>query len=192
MWDSFTLFSLKMKLNSLSLSAPLFHRIAWFGKVPLMVYSRCVVVTTLLRSSSNGTTANAQIRSLKGRFGKSFGPFKFPTQLRFSFGRHATTCCQPRPTFLLGRWDNNCCPVCLIEEENVFHALWGCSGAQDVWGFGPKCLHKCSMLGDSFVALFEFLLHRLNLEQMALMAMVAQKIWFRRNALIFEDKFVHP
>jgi hypothetical protein len=178
MWDSFTLFSLKMKLNSLltSLSAPLFHQITWFGKGPLMVCSRCIVLTTLLRSSSNVTAVNAQIRSLKGRFGESFGPFKFPTQLRFSFGRHATTCCQPRPTFLLGRWDNNCCPVCLIEEENIFHALWGCSGAKDVWGFGPKCFHEFSMVGDSFVALFEFLFHRLNLEQMALMAMVARKI----------------
>jgi hypothetical protein len=72
--------------------------------------------------------------------------------------------------------DNNCCPVCLIEEENIFHALWGCSGAKDVWGFGPKCFHEFSMVGDSFVALFEFLFHRLNLEQMALMAMVARKI----------------
>jgi hypothetical protein len=27
---------------------------------------------------------------------------------------------------------------------------------------------------------------------MALMALVAQKIWFRKNAFVFEEKFAHP
>ncbi len=136
MWDSFTLFSLKMKLNSLltSLSAPLFHQITWFGKGPLMVCSRCIVLTTLLRSSSNGTTANAQIRSLKGRFGKSFGPFKFPTQLRFSFGRHATTCCQPRPTFLLGRWWIITAALCVSLRRRMFFMLYGVAVEHRMFG----------------------------------------------------------
>jgi hypothetical protein len=38
--------------------------------------------------------------------------------------------------------DNNLCPVCLLEEESVVHALWDCSGAQDVWGLGPMCFQK--------------------------------------------------
>jgi hypothetical protein len=56
------------------------------------------------------------------------------------------------------------------------------------------CFQKCAcaMLGDNFTLLFVFLSNRLNIEQMVLMALVARKIWFRRNAFIFEGEFAHP
>jgi hypothetical protein len=54
------------------------------------------------------------------------------------------------------------------------------------------CFQKCSLLVDNFALLFDLLSNRLNQDQMVLMAVMARKIWFRRNALIFEGKFAHP
>jgi hypothetical protein len=87
--------------------------------------------------------------------------------------------------FTMGVVDKKLCPICIIEEETIFDA-------HDVWGCGPICLQKCSTVGDRFASLFVYLTHRLSSNQLALMAMVARRIWFRRNALVFEDKFVHP
>jgi hypothetical protein len=86
----------------------------------------------------------------------------------------------------------NLCPMCQIEEESVLHALWSYPGAQDVWGLGLMCFQNCSLLVDNFALLFDLLSNRLNHDQMTLMAVMARKIWFRRNALIFEGKFAHP
>jgi hypothetical protein len=81
--------------------------------------------------------------------------------------------------------DTNLCSVHQLEEESILHALWSCPGAQDVWGFGPMCFQKCSLLVDNFAMLFGLLSNRLNQDQLALMAMMVRKIWFRRNVLIF-------
>ncbi len=44
----------------------------------------------------------------------------------------------------------------------------------------------------SFDLLVEVFLPRLSPDNMALLAMVAQSIWHRRNSLVFKGKFKHP
>jgi hypothetical protein len=84
------------------------------------------------------------------------------------------------------------CPCCTIEEESIFHAIWSCIAARDVWGTKNSCFQKCSCEGPTFRKLFEYCMGRMSREELELMAVTSRKIWLCRNALIFEGTFSHP
>jgi hypothetical protein len=80
--------------------------------------------------------------------------------------------------------DFNICPCDEREEETIVHALWECPSAQDVGGCKENIFKKCNTRMGSFDLLVEVFLPRLSPDNMALLAMVAQSIWHRRNSLV--------
>jgi hypothetical protein len=88
--------------------------------------------------------------------------------------------------------EDNMCPCCKREVEDVLHALSTCSAAKDVWGCQASCFHKYSYMGDTFQGLFVYCMERSSLADLDLMSVVARRIWLRRNALVFEERFDHP
>jgi len=87
---------------------------------------------------------------------------------------------------------DNYCPCCTLEAESIFHAVWSCGAARDVWGTTKSCFQKCSCEGPTFRDLFVYCMGRLSRDELEQMAVIARKIWLRRNALIFDGKFAHP
>lgn len=45
----------------------------------------------------------------------------------------------------------SCCTICEREEETVYHALWRCPGARDVWSAGSKKFQKSNHEGPTFL-----------------------------------------
>jgi hypothetical protein len=58
--------------------------------------------------------------------------------------------------------ENEYCPCCCRESESGLHALWNCPTAQDLWGGGFLIFQKIAFVGESFMQLVEFCLHKLN------------------------------
>ncbi|XP_042980188.1 uncharacterized protein LOC122310339 [Carya illinoinensis] len=84
------------------------------------------------------------------------------------------------------------CLICLTEEEIVFHALWSCKSAQDVWYLGSRQLQKMSSFAESFRELLESMLEKFPSEILCEMAVTAKLLWHQRNNLVFEDSFSSP
>jgi hypothetical protein len=51
--------------------------------------------------------------------------------------------------------EEDICPCSNLENETLFHVLWLCPAAQDVWGDSKSYFQKCSLLCNSFKSLFE-------------------------------------
>jgi hypothetical protein len=83
------------------------------------------------------------------------------------------------------------CPCC-EGEEDAFHALWLCPAAKDVWGCSSSCFQNFCYAGFTFQGLFAYCLERCTKDELELMATMARRIWLRRNAWIFEQRFEHP
>jgi hypothetical protein len=111
---------------------------------------------------------------------------KVPNQVK-TFTWHACHDILPTKSNLLKRKviEEDICPCCNLENETLFHAIWLCLVAQDVWGDSKSCFQKCSMLCISFKYLFEKCMSRFSKEDMELFVNIARKIWLRRNVLIF-------
>jgi hypothetical protein len=58
--------------------------------------------------------------------------------------------------------ENEYCPCCCRESESGLHALWNYPTAQDLWGGGFLIFQKIAFVGESFMQLVEFCLHKLN------------------------------
>ncbi|XP_062152877.1 uncharacterized protein LOC133861169 [Alnus glutinosa] len=85
------------------------------------------------------------------------------------------------------------CPMCGLEAETTVYAIWNCSAAQAVWTECPARVQKCSVREGGFLACFGFLSSRLLKEELEMLVMVAQRVWFRRNRKVFEDElWVRP
>jgi len=83
-------------------------------------------------------------------------------------------------------------PCCEVEEEDAIHALWLCPAAKDVWGCSSSYFHKFCFAGADFQGLFAYCMERCTKDELELMATTARRIWLRRNAWIFEQRFEHP
>jgi ribonuclease HI len=59
-------------------------------------------------------------------------------------------------------------------------------------GGKASCFHRSSCEAPDFKALFEYVLHGFNKEQLALMAVISRRIWLRHNSWVFEGIFAHP
>jgi len=62
---------------------------------------------------------------------------------------------------------------------------------QDIWGCGPRIFQKSSFIGTSFQQLFKYFFDRLCNEDLVLMAFLLQRIWFRRNRIVFDKKWIN-
>jgi hypothetical protein len=88
--------------------------------------------------------------------------------------------------------ENPLCPLCGLESESSFHDVWLCDAAKAVRSECPPRIQKSSLGNDDFLTLFGSLNGRMDVEDMELFAMVAQRIWFRRNRFVFEEVFTPP
>ncbi|KAF5475450.1 hypothetical protein F2P56_007254, partial [Juglans regia] len=84
------------------------------------------------------------------------------------------------------------CPICYLEEESAIHAFWNCPAAQDVWHQCSKKLQKCSSPKPTIKNLIterEDLGGKNLVEEFAV---VARRVWMRRNHFIFQQEFRCP
>jgi hypothetical protein len=81
--------------------------------------------------------------------------------------------------------------MCGMEAESTVHAIWNCPAAQ-VLNECPAHIEKCIVMEGGFLALFGSLSSRLEKEEVKLLVMVSQRIWFRRNRKVFEGELVPP
>jgi hypothetical protein len=88
--------------------------------------------------------------------------------------------------FYRGVVDNKACPICEREDETVEHILWSCSSANDVWGCGIRKLQK------SQCVIFEEITAKYDDSVVEFFAVVARRIWMRRNATVHGVAFVDP
>jgi hypothetical protein len=77
------------------------------------------------------------------------------------------------------------CPTCRREVETSCHAFWGCRAALAIWAEYGGRIQKCVLEDGSFLNIFESLSHRLEREEMEFVALITQKIWHRRNNIVF-------
>jgi hypothetical protein len=87
---------------------------------------------------------------------------------------------------------NSMCPICKREEETIVHMLWSCPAARDVWGCGPIKVQKSGITGDDFFEVFRLMVEQYDNDKLDLIAVIARKIWFRRNVVIHRGLFSHP
>ena len=60
------------------------------------------------------------------------------------------------------------CERCNQAPESVLHVLWECGAAQDVWAVAPGRLQKVCTEQREFLQLFEYLCHRMSVEELEL------------------------
>jgi hypothetical protein len=119
-------------------------------------------------------------------FWKFLWSLKVPNQVK-TFTWRACHDILPTKSNLLKRKviEEDICPCCNLEKETLFHAIWLCLAAQDVWGDSKSYFQKCNMICNSFKSLFEECISRFSKEDIELFVNIARKIWLRINVLIF-------
>lgn len=88
--------------------------------------------------------------------------------------------------------DDPVCPICGLEEETVFHILWECPSAMDVWSEGVQKFQKSTHRGPSFLQVVEDMFSTCDEEEMRLFVGMAQRIWLRRNEIVHRGVFSSP
>jgi ribonuclease HI len=84
------------------------------------------------------------------------------------------------------------CIFCMSECETVKHILWDCPSASDVWGVCGRKVQKSSGEGSTFIEVLENMIERGTIEDLEFHAVIARKIWFRRNTVVHGGEFSHP
>lgn len=79
-----------------------------------------------------------------------------------------------------------------VEEEIVFHEIWDCTIARDVWGGSIHKFQKASGRGSELRQIFEGLHVQCDSQEMDIFAVIARRIWLRRNLMDHENSFIHP
>jgi hypothetical protein len=88
--------------------------------------------------------------------------------------------------------DDPLCPICGLEEETVFHILWQCSSAMDVWSEGVRKFQKSAHGGPNFLQVVEDMFSTCDEEEMRLFVGLARRIWLRRNESVHGGVFSSP
>jgi hypothetical protein len=84
------------------------------------------------------------------------------------------------------------CPICEKEPETVFHALWGCPAAMDIWESSKRTIQNCAVVGRNFMQTAENVLSRCGVEDFGLFVQLARQGWFRRNKWVYEGVWSNP
>lgn len=88
--------------------------------------------------------------------------------------------------------DDPLCPLCGKEPETSEHFLWRCEASSVIWAECNRRLQKSTIKEGDFLSIFEPLTSRLEPQAMELVAVVAQKMWLRRNRLVFGGTIQPP
>jgi ribonuclease HI len=89
-------------------------------------------------------------------------------------------------------FDEPLCPICMLEAETTFHAIWDCSASRDVWGASLRIFQKSTFPGSDFSQVTRAFLEKGGAENFRLFSEIARRIWLRRNGWIFDGQFSHP
>lgn len=84
------------------------------------------------------------------------------------------------------------CPICMREPETVFHSLWQCPSASDVWSAGCTKFQKSSFEGPDFLQVVEAMFSKCDRLEFFQFVGIARRIWLRRNEVIHGGPFLHP
>jgi ribonuclease HI len=84
------------------------------------------------------------------------------------------------------------CPLCGRAVESVFHILWQCPSAMDVWTMGCRKIQKSFFLGPDFLQVVEGLFNKCELEELIQFATLARRMWLRRNEVVHGGALTHP
>jgi hypothetical protein len=84
------------------------------------------------------------------------------------------------------------CPMCACVSETSAHVLWECDAARAIWSLCGGPIQKSSLMVDNFFGIFCYLCNRLEDSDLELFAMLAHKIWIRRNRLVFDGVVLPP
>jgi ribonuclease HI len=84
------------------------------------------------------------------------------------------------------------CPICRLEVESCAHVIWRCPASIAVWSECNRSIQKCVVADGAFLSIFEHLNFRLNVADLGLVSVIAQKIWLRRNKMIFGGPVMPP
>ncbi|XP_042950375.1 uncharacterized protein LOC122282493 [Carya illinoinensis] len=84
------------------------------------------------------------------------------------------------------------CPICLHQVKIIEHALWECESVEYVWGLCSMKLQKRNINNQTFRDLFLSLLDEAEDEVSIEMAVVAWRLWKRRNEVTFQKEFTSP
>jgi hypothetical protein len=84
------------------------------------------------------------------------------------------------------------CPICGLEPETVYHILWDCPSARDVWSECDRRFQKCALPGPEFLQVVEGIMERGGREALIPFSCLARKLWFRRNSVVHGGAFNHP
>jgi hypothetical protein len=74
-------------------------------------------------------------------------------------------------------------PNCEVESKTTGHVPWSCPVAQIIWSMCGSKIQKRSIVYEDFVIIVEELCCYMDKEEIEFMAVVAQRIWLRHNAL---------
>lgn len=84
------------------------------------------------------------------------------------------------------------CPICETNEETVYHILWSCPSAMDVWGASDRTFQKTKVKGLDFFQVAEMFFEKCREVALLFFMRMARKIWLRRNEYVFNGRFTHP
>jgi len=166
-------------------------RLIWLGtKTGLFSVRSAYHLCMELHQKSQGECSNPVVRD---GYWQDIWSLKAPNSVKMFMWRASRNILPTKSNLFLKRVvDSKTCPCCLIEDEDVLHDLWSCPAVQDIWGCGPRIFQKSSFMGTSFQQLFRYFSDRLCNEDLVLMAFLFQRIWFRRNRIVFDTKWIHP
>jgi hypothetical protein len=80
----------------------------------------------------------------------------------------------------------------LQDAETIEHSVWECPSANDVWGESTIKLQKCQKGWGDFQQIFLEVAKRCDQTEVELFAVIARKIWLRRNQVVHGGSFSHP
>lgn len=84
------------------------------------------------------------------------------------------------------------CPICELEDEDIYHALVSCDMARVQWFACPLALRVDGFERGSFACWFSNVAKALDLLQLATAAMVVWGIWNRRNGFVHGEVVRDP
>jgi ribonuclease HI len=84
------------------------------------------------------------------------------------------------------------CPLCGRDRESVFHILWQCPSAMDVWTMGCRKIHKSFFPGTDFLQVVEGVFTKCDMDEQIHFATLARRIWLRRNEVVHGGVLTHP
>ena len=74
--------------------------------------------------------------------------------------------------------------ICEREVETVYHILWDCLLARDVWGASNKVFQKSNLQGPDFLSLAEQMVQKHGVEVFMNFVALVHRIWLPRNTFV--------